>query len=490
MTTAVQYLRAEWIRARGSTLWWLALAGLLLGAVFTVFGLQSADGRGAVGLLSWHGLLITGMAAPLAVLFAGTAEARERDSRGGGTIWRPVSPRATRATRLVVVWLALAVFCALCFGVAWIVAVLTGMSGASKVALVGLFVWVGVLGPAGLGAAGVRRFGLGPSLAAAAVWQIVLGYFVERDWWWFNPAAWPLRLVLPTMGLHFNLLPLEPGALMFGETPWSALSLCGVLAVVGFTAAVVVGPSTYRSGNARAGAHRVETSAAPTMFAVSRPATVGFGAALRGVNRAARTPAVVVAVAVTCLVLVLLMRYPVEVRHGIITYAIMPIGAGVLPTLVWPRLRPAWALMRVEHRGTVTSLCVWVLAVVAGVTLVAAVTGGGASVNAGDAVLYAVLTMLTAGAFALISLVITVRFGVVWSLAATIVWTVFAITIGGDVLAQTPMWILAVTAWPETATTLSRAASACALAIALLCIAFVGARRALTGMRCGMRRGK
>ena len=32
-------LRAEWIRAKGSTLWWLAVAGLLHGLLLTAFSL-------------------------------------------------------------------------------------------------------------------------------------------------------------------------------------------------------------------------------------------------------------------------------------------------------------------------------------------------------------------------------------------------------------------------------------------------------------------
>ena len=41
MTTA-RYFRAEAIRSRGSVLWWLALSGLLLGGVLTLFGFAGA----------------------------------------------------------------------------------------------------------------------------------------------------------------------------------------------------------------------------------------------------------------------------------------------------------------------------------------------------------------------------------------------------------------------------------------------------------------
>jgi len=63
-------LRAEWIRARGSTLWWLASAGLLVGLVLTAFSLMGRA-NDASGLLHPQGVLLTGMAAPIAAIFAG-----------------------------------------------------------------------------------------------------------------------------------------------------------------------------------------------------------------------------------------------------------------------------------------------------------------------------------------------------------------------------------------------------------------------------------
>ena len=180
-------LRAEWIRAKGSTLWWLAGAGLLLGLLLTAFSLVGDVGS-AKSLLYPQGLLVTGMAAPVAALFAGLAENRERDSRAGGTLWRPVSSTGTRAARITVVWLALAVFAVLDFVVPVAATLVFGLDGAAHVALVGAFVWIGMLGPAGLAAAASRRVGLLPTLVAAFVFTIELGYFVERSWWWFNPC--------------------------------------------------------------------------------------------------------------------------------------------------------------------------------------------------------------------------------------------------------------------------------------------------------------
>ncbi|GAA1177575.1 ABC-2 family transporter protein [Corynebacterium glaucum] len=476
MTGTKQYVRAEWIRARGSTLWWLAFAGLLLGCVFTVFGM-GFQVETASDLMNWHGLLITGMAAPLAALFAGSAETRERTARSGGTAWRPVSARATRAVRLLMVWVALAVFYLLAFGVTWLAAVLLGYEGSSQVALAGLFAWGGALGAAGLAAGASRRIGVLPTIGIAAACNLGLGFFVDRDWWWFNPAAWPLRLVLPAMGKQFNLLPLEPGSPMYGESPLPALGLCLLLAAAGFACAVLMEPRTVRPRR-KPETHQVNAPKA-TRPAVARPTHVRFGAALRGIHRAALTPALVAALALTVLVMVFAIRYPAEVRHALATYVLLPVGAGVLPTLIWPRLRPAWALMQIEHPKTLTALRTWVLAVVAFVVAIAAITGG--ATLGGEARRF-LLAVLTTGALALLALIITARFGVAWALAATIVWTVFSLTIGGDVLASTPLWILAVPAWPEVADTTVRFAIALTAAVALFVAAWAGAGRALKGI--------
>ena len=461
-------LRAEWIRAKGSVLWWLAGAGVLLGVVLSAMSVAGTV-QDATDMLNWHALLVTGMLAPIAALYAGLAEQREKQSRSGGTLWRPASRHATRTARLLVVWAALGLFFLLDFGATWAFAALFGLDHAPLVLLIGFFVWVGSLGAAGLAAGISRRYGLLAALGFAVVWQFGLGFLAEREWWWLNPGAWPMRLVVPAMGLHINATPLEADSPLLNESPWPAFALCVLLAAVGMAVAVLTPPRTSRVRRRRTTVHEV-TAPVPRTFAsptVNRPAGAPRLAALRGLHRAALNPAVVVCVVLSMLVMLFALRYDPAVRTALFTYLILPVGAGLLPVLVWPQLRPAWPLMQIEHPRVRAALLGWLLIVVALVALVAVVTSGATLIDAARRLL---LIFLTGGAMTFISLTITARWGVGWALALTLFATIFSVTIGGDVLAESALWIIAPTAWPETATTFIR----CAIAATAGAVVFAG----------------
>ena len=471
-------LRAEWIRAKGSVLWWLVGGGLVLCLVLSVMSLVGVV-ENATDMLNWQALLITGMLAPIAALYAGLVEQREKQSRSGGTLWRPASQHATRAARLVVVWVALGLFFLLDFGATWALAVLFGLDHATRVLLIGVFAWLGSLGVAGIAAALSRRYGLIVALAGSLLWQF-LGYFAERDWWWLNPGAWPMRLVLPTIGLHFNATPLEADSPLRYESPWLACALCVLLAVVGVACAVIVPARSTPLRLRRRTVHAVTAPVAdnPAIPAVNRPAAAPHLAALRGIHRAALNPAVIGCVVLTVLVMLFALRYEPSVRVGLFTYAILPIGAGLLPVLVWPQLRPAWVLMQIEHAHVRAALLGWLLIVVTLVALLAAVTCGAMPIDVARRLL---LSVLIGGAVAFFSLAVTIRWGVGWALALTLVMTIFSVTIGGDVLAESALWIIAPTAWLETATTPTRFAIASALGVALFAGTVFLAHRRLRG---------
>jgi len=50
-----------------------------------------------------------------------------------------------------------------------------------------------------------------------------------------------------------------------------------------------------------------------------------------------------------------------------------------------------------------------------------------------------------------VSLIVVIRFGIWSSLALTIIGTIVAVTVGGDVLAKTILWLIAFPAWPMNA---------------------------------------
>ncbi|MCT1453159.1 hypothetical protein M3G18_09635 [Corynebacterium sp. p3-SID1145] len=472
-------LRAEWIRAKGSVLWWLAGGGLLLGVILSGMSLVGRIDD-AADMLNWHALLVTGMLAPISVLYAGLTEQREKQTRSGGTVWRPVSDQATRAARLIVVWVALGLFFLLDFGATWALAALFGLDHAPRVLLIGFFTWVGSLGVAGLGAAVSRRWGLLVALAGALVWQFALGFLSERDWWWCNPGAWPMRLVVPAMGLHINATPLEADSPLLAESPWPAFALCVLLAAAGMACAVAMPPRTTPLRLPRRTVHAVTAPVTdnPALPAVNRPAAVPRLAALRGIHRAALNPAVIACVILSVLAMLFALRYDPSVRTGLFTYAILPVGAGLLPVLVWPQLRPAWSLMQIEHPRVRTALLGWLLIVVTLVALVAAATSGATLIDAARRLL---LILLTGGAMTFISLTITARWGIGWALALTLFVTIFSVTIGGDVLAESALWIIAPTAWPETATTFIRFAIAAIVGAVIFAGSAVIAHRRLSG---------
>lgn len=155
-------------------------------------------------------------------------------------------------------------------------------------------------------------------------------------------------------------------------------------------------------------------------------------------------PSLSMVLVLTALVLLFATRYPEDVRQALFAYAILPVGAGVLPTLVWPRIRPAWALMQVEHLRVGAALLGWFTSIVVLVCLFAGVVTGSARFGA--------LSLVAGTVLVLAALAVTVRFGVMWTLAATVLVTIVSATIGGDVLAESFLWIAAVPAWPVTAT--------------------------------------
>ncbi|WP_227485730.1 hypothetical protein [Corynebacterium aurimucosum] len=451
----------------------------------------------ATGVLAWQSLFVTGMYSPLTGLFATIPERRETITRSGGTQWRNLNPRLENAARFIVVIVSLALFHILNFGVSWFVVAAQGRENHELILVAGLYSFLGALGIAGLSAACARRLGFGLTLVAAALWQIIsiLPCTVESGRWWAFPPAWPQRLLLRALRIHQNSVPLEPHDPLLTSSPLPAFILCVILAVLGALAAVYT-PRRYRpmfslrhrfarSTTAQTDADVANTTMeeAQVWQPTSHPraaAQSSLWSTLLGLHRAAFSPAVF-----SCLMLSILalgfvaLQYPANYVEGFFHYFLLPVGAGILPVLVWPRVADSWPLVHMETRFGTSGILLWflcvILAVCAAAYLASALAGGDGAAQ------FSALPLAVGVGYviAAVSLILVIRFGSVSAIALTIVGTIVSVTLGGDVLADTGLWVLAFPAWPLVAHSPLRYAVAVVLAAVLGVAATLRARHLL-----------
>lgn len=483
-----RYLSAELLRSRGSALQWLPLLALPLVIMTVFFSAFTSSAEDATGVLGWQSIFITGMYAPLIALFAGIPERREALSRSGGTLWRRLHPRYEHASRFLIVLASLAVFHLLNFGLSWAAVAIQARTDHQLLIIAGAYSLIGAIGIAGLATAGARRLGLAVTLILAVIWQVisVLPRVVEGPLWWAFPPAWPLRLLLPALRIHQNSVPLEPGDPLLQESPLPALALCLILAVAGsLTATMTPGRVRPLSRRRRVTAPTVSTAATPAQG--WQPATVSRAAAhsrradaLRGFHRAIMTPAVITCLVSSALALFFIaFIYPPRYVQGFFVFLLLPVGAGVLPMLVWPGFSGAWPIVYTESRHCSTALLLWLLSIITAVCTCASL----AVIFAGGAALTvpAQLPLAIGVGYVLtvISLIVVIRFGIWSSLALTIVGTIVSVTVGGDVLAKTVLWLVAFPAWPMNEDSPGRYACAAIMPLLFAAITSWAARRLL-----------
>lgn len=483
-------LGAELLRTKSSAAHWFPLMGLVIGLLSTTFSLWSSGAHDSSGILSWQAMYVTGMAAPLLALLAGLVETRERTARSGGTVFRPVSPVKVKTARLVVLIGLSAIFHLLNFGVAWLIAVLTSRAGADTILVAGVLAWVGSIATIALFSIISRAIGLIPALIVAVVYQIAGTLTSEANWWWMFPPAWPVRLLLPTLGIHSNAVALEPGHPMLNESPTGALALNLGFAVVVGVIAVVVGrrrrPQGRRRGVSAPTTSTVAdsdpefgglTSAAPSPE--TGRFTRGHGsytAALSAQHRPlVRTAIAPLSLAVVIVLFLVATVYSSSYVGGLYTYALLPLGAGLVPVITWPALSDAWPVAIIENRWIRGTYLLWQTLLVTVLALAASaaylVADGGGVLRRG------VLWILTGIFLVTVATALCVRFGAGMTVAATVLWTVVAATLGGDVLADTVLWIAAIPAWADTADTPGR------LVMAVICLAVLIAASVLWAKR-------
>ncbi|HIW95206.1 MAG TPA: hypothetical protein H9867_01775 [Candidatus Corynebacterium gallistercoris] len=315
-----RYLSAELLRSRHTALQWLPLTALpLVGLTYNLAAFVNSR-TDAVGVLMWQAVYLTGIAAPLTALFAAAAENREKKSNYGGTLWLPLSRKRLRATRLGVILLSLAIFHVLNFGGTWLLLTLSGRSGSERIAVLGLYAYIGTIGIAGLASALTRLTNFLITFLVFTAWQIVgiTKPLVEGDHWWIWPMTWPVRLVLPILGVHQNAVPLEPGSPLNKESPAGALILCGVLALLGLIAATLT-PESWQVQKKKSPTVSPSTALKSAQF---RPALLQRTAARKprpysALTLAALTPTVRACLLLSIAALILCtLIYPILKRPG------------------------------------------------------------------------------------------------------------------------------------------------------------------------------
>lgn len=490
--TLYGHLRAEALRLRGSASAWFSLLGLLIGVLSILLsgGTRAAGFESAV--FSWQVMYFTGMAAPLMMVLAALQESRDKNARLAGLQWRGTNPRYEQCARLVGASLVALVFQVLSYGSI----ILFGGAPMGR-GLIGLaFSWIGALGYLCIGAIVARSAGIVGALVAGIAWQILGGVFAESPLWWLVPAAWPIRILLEPTGVNFNGTPIDPSSPVLNDSPILGPLLCLLLALsVGIVACFTATRSDDRQRGfgrkLRRTAHReaaVEKDHSAESFDIS-------AISKSGVRQIRRFPlpavfmtlrgsgvAVMTAAAATVIVFASISYVPSMVSQ-IVTFFIFPVGVGLLPILTWRAFAPGYIPLHLHNRAVTpvfTFVHVLIIGVLVAVLAVSLLFGG---MLAGEVGIRVALWILIGTALAGIALALAIRFGPAAPIAALVVWTIVGITLGGDVLSETYLWLLAVTAWPEIGLSAQRLPVALILAVGLAMVGLVAADKALARAR-------
>ncbi|MDK4207689.1 hypothetical protein [Corynebacterium pseudodiphtheriticum] len=148
--------------------------------------------------------------------------------------------------------------------------------------------------------------------------------------------------------------------------------------------------------------------------------------------------------------------YPASYISGFYTFFVLPLGAGLLPILSWKLLSSAWRVTVLENAKTRVSYLMWHSILLVFLAMVVGVLHTFAGGNFPETVKLVVLWSTTGVVLATISTVLCVSYGVGLTIAWSIFITVLSATLGGDVLAESILWVVALPAWPEIADTPER----------------------------------
>lgn len=484
------HLSAEWIRLKGSVGAWFSLVGLLFGILSILLsgGARAAGFESAV--FSWQVMYFTGMAAPLMMVLAGIQEARDRSSRSAGLGWRGAHARYAQFARLLGAAVVALVFQALSYGS--IIVIAGAPTGRGLTAM--FYSFLGSLGYLALGALVSRWAGLAGALIAGIIWQIVGGIFTESDWWWLVPPAWPIRIMLEPTGVNFNGTPIDPTNPVLADPPLLGPALCLVFAVA--VGALTCLTATWAETRIPRGARRGPGSS-PVSSPVAAAPPSSFGRITHArrprAHRALPLDAVllilrgsgiwVLAGLAVLIIAVAASTYEPTLVAQIVTFFLFPIGVGLLPVLTWRSYRPGHVQLHVHNRSATAAFLLVHVLIIAVLTAVLAVCLSIGGMPVDEVLARAALWLLVGIALCGASLALTARFGPSLALIAMIFWTILGLTLGGDVLSETYLWVVALPAWPHLGLPGHRLPIALGAAALLAIAGLVAARGALASAR-------
>lgn len=500
-------IAAELLRAKGSASARFSLFGLLVAVMQGLgwFSVATGPMRDWFGLLGWQSLYATGLMVPVVALLAAATTTREVKAREGGTWARTLAPSTGVVARLVVLaWQSLLLHAALTLPL-----LVFGLAGGLSQPPVGRFVamwlvlWATSLLPLALGFVLSRRIGLIATVAMGLVWQLVGTVRAESVTWWAEPWAWPVRALLPILGIQQNGVRLDADSPVWSWNPvWpAALCLLAAALVGGLAAARARADASPRLGLARLGRRRRAGNVHDVVPA--RPAMPGApvarpsAAAVVEVGRPRRFAAQAIILRATAIPLLLAAALAVfglvaavwssDYVTGLAAWLAVPLGASILACLLWTANADGWriAALRSSIRSLTAGILGWCAALLVVVVAAASVL---AQLSSGPCVapLFPVLLFATGAMTLAVSLLLATRFGTGAALAATLVVMIFSLVFGGTWISETSAWIAGIYGWPLTAqgsparATLALAVSAVVTVAALA--AWLGAlRRAASG---------
>lgn len=479
-------LRAELIRTKHSASGYFPVVGLVLCLLqgLAWWGIATQPLTGWNQMFGWQSLYATGLVAPLTALLVALTVVREQRARDGGTRWRPLAPRTALTARALVLALELCAFNfvitvpLLLFGWAH------GLTHAPLARLTGAWIalWLGSLLAAAVALVVTRVANMYVAVGLAIAGQIGGVNQAESTTWMWQPWTWPVRAILPLLGIHPNGTALDPDSSIWHQNPWIPTGMAVLLAAgIAAAATMIKLPKRRPRSRPRSGTTSDAAPATPArQTAVDTPVILGRPRRTAAVARSLRgTPIGPLMAAALAAIIGTGAIWDANYVDGLTTWLTIPLGTCLLACLTWTAQAPAWRIMtlRASPQRLGTILLGWSLAtltlVVATAAVTIAITGGGHVFRSG------ILFWTVGATWLVVCLWLATRIGPAAAIGTTLILLVTSVVFGSTWIANTNLWLAGPLAWPISANTWTRAGTAIALAAAITAIATTAWTRAL-----------